>query len=159
MSVYLNRLIFKRVGCSCFPAARMNLFLMNWFKWFGALGWIKSSPLLRCHLWRGRVCVFGAQRRSAFERRTGNLGDRKPSFEVSVHIQLVLFINSAFWHKRGLYSNRSDLMLARRITCVQIYWTAGKRRAWFNGIFELVLLFPYNYFICTSVKYGGFRLS
>lgn len=40
--------------------------------------------------------MFGAQRRSAFEQRTGKLGDREPSFEVSVHIQLVLFINSAF---------------------------------------------------------------
>lgn len=34
--------------------------------------------------------MFGAQRRSAFEQRTGKLGDKEPSFEVSVRIQLVV---------------------------------------------------------------------
>lgn len=49
-----------------------------------------SATTARCHLWRGRDCVFGAQRRSAFEQRTGKLGDKEPSFEVSVRIQLVV---------------------------------------------------------------------
>lgn len=72
--------------------------------------------------------MFGAQRRSAFEQRTGKPGDRKPSFEVSVRIQIVLLIYSVLIHKGGAFKSRNDQMRASEITCV------GKRRAWLNGM-------------------------
>lgn len=96
--------------------------------------------------------MFGAQRRSAFEQRTGKLGDREPSFEVSVPIQLVLFNYSAFRHKRGLYENRYDQTLAMRITCIQILLTGGLTGC--LGLYYYVFTVILS---CTSVKYGGFQ--
>lgn len=92
-------------------------------------------------VWRSKALCFWTE-----NWKTGIQG---AIFWGTVHIQLVLFINSAFWHKRGLYENRNDHMLARRITCVQILLTAGKRRALFNGMFELVLLFFLQLFCCV----------